>query len=166
MTLAQFTEPKLLSPRLLSQHRDGAIVELSQCQENAGRIENAMTFAQAVWEHESLASAVFDGVAFPLARGQVVKELSFVVGLSPQGIRWGAGQVPAVHTVVLFAVPLAEGETHLSLVLTFSNFLNDKTALAALQQCARPEEMLEVLSQVMVVRRGVQAPRGGPLAEY
>ena len=94
MTLAQFTEPKLLVPRLLSNHRESAIIELSRRLESAGRIENADSFVDAAMDHESIASAVFDGVTFPLARGRAVKELSFAAGLSRQGIRWGAGRSP------------------------------------------------------------------------
>lgn len=165
MTLAQFTEPKLLVPHLLSEQRDPAIAELSQRLENARRIEDASAFANSVMEHEALASAVFDGVAFPLARGRAVKALSFCVGLSERGLRWGAGKGPAVHTVVLFAVPLAEGEAYFSLVLSFSNFQKDAMALAALRRCAQPEEMFAILNDVRVVR--VHAPGAGDaLAEY
>jgi len=167
MTLAQFTEPTLLVPHLLSEQRDAAIVELSQRLGNARRIEDASVFANAVMEHEALASAVFDGVAFPLARGRVVKALSFCVGLSHRRLRWGGGKGPAVHTVVLFAVPWAEDETYLSLVLSFSNFLKDAMALAAFRRCAQPEEMLAILNGVGVVRRGVHASSAGDaLAEY
>src|SRR5450759_1003641 len=67
MTLAQFTEPKLLVPRLLSNHRESAIIELSRRLKSAGRIENADSFVDAAMDHESIASAVFDGVTFPLA---------------------------------------------------------------------------------------------------
>src|SRR5688572_7486592 len=107
MTLAQFTEPKLLLPRLRSDQRDAAIAELSQRLESTKRIENASAFLQSVLEHESLASAVFDGVAFPLARGRAVKEISFAIGLSQQGIRWGTARSSLVHTIVLCAVPLS-----------------------------------------------------------
>ena len=184
MTLAQFTEPKLLVPRLLSNHRESAIIELSRRLESAGRIENADSFVDAAMDHESIASAVFDGVTFPLARGRAVKELSFAAGLSRQGIRWGAGRSPCgvgvcassgglpcftprgepvVHTVVLFAVPLAEGQTYLSLVVTFSSFMKDETAFSALRRCVRPEAMLNVLEQVRVVRM-VHNPANGNAA--
>jgi mannitol/fructose-specific phosphotransferase system IIA component (Ntr-type) len=84
MNLDQFTEPTLLVPRLLSEWRDSAISKLSQHLESVGRVENASAFTHAVLYHESLVSAVFDEVAFPLARGNAVKELSFALGLSQQ----------------------------------------------------------------------------------
>jgi mannitol/fructose-specific phosphotransferase system IIA component (Ntr-type) len=156
MNLGQFTESKLLVPCLLSEWRDCAISELSQRLENAGRIEDASVFTRAVLDHESLGSAVFDKVAFPLARDKAVKELSFALGLSPQGIRWGVGRKPFVHTVILFAVPLPEGQRYLSLVLTISSFLKDEMAFAALRGCAQSEEMWTVLQHVRCVRTGPQ----------
>ena len=112
MTLAQFTEPKLLVPRMLSTHRESAIIELSRRLEGVGRIENADAFVDAALDHESIASAVVDGVTFPLARGRAVKGLTFAAGLSRHGIRWGLGRSSVVHTVVLFALPLAEVKLH------------------------------------------------------
>jgi mannitol/fructose-specific phosphotransferase system IIA component (Ntr-type) len=157
MNLGQFTEPTLLVPRLLSEWRDSAISELSQHLESAGCVENASAFTHAVLYHESLVSAVFDEVAFPLARGKAVKELSFALGLSQQGIRWGVRRTPVVHTVILSAVPLPEGQRYLSLVLTISSFLKDEMAFSTLRRCTQPEEMWTVLNHVRCVRTGPRA---------
>jgi mannitol/fructose-specific phosphotransferase system IIA component (Ntr-type) len=152
MTLAQFTEPKLLVPRLLSRHRKSAIIELSRRLENVGRIENADAFGDAALDHEAVASAVFDGVTFPLARGLAVQKLSFAAGLSQQGIRWGSGRSPVVHTVVLFAVPLLETRIYLSLVFTFSSFIKDEMAFTAFTRATQPEEMFAVFEAIQLVR--------------
>lgn len=160
MNLGKFTEPKLLVPRLLSGCRDSAITELSSRLENTRRIENATAFTQAVLDHESLVSTICNHVAFPLARGRAVKELSFAVGFSQPGIRWGTGKTPQVHAVVLFAVPLLEGHRYLSLVLTFSSLLRDEMAFTALRRSSQPEEMLTVLNHVRCVRMGPGADGG------
>lgn len=154
MTLAQFTEPKLLVPRLLSERQEDVIVELAKRLQSAERIENAGGFAQALMAQESLAAAVLGDVAFPHARGRAVKKLSFALGLSQPGIRWGLGRSPVVHTVALFAVPLSEGQTYLSLVVAFSSFMKDETAFSGLRRCVRPEAMLSVLDRVRVARTG------------
>ena len=146
MNLGQFTEPKLLIPRLLSEWWDSAISELSQCLESAGRVENANAFTHAVLTHESLVSSVFDEAAFPLARDKTVKELSFALGLSENGVRWNTSRMSPVDVVVLFAVPPTEGQRYLSLILTFSNFLKDEMAFSALRRCSRPDDMWTVLS--------------------
>jgi mannitol/fructose-specific phosphotransferase system IIA component (Ntr-type) len=154
VNLGQFTEPRLLVPHFLSEWRDTAISELSQRLESSGRVEDASLFTRAVLDHESLVSAVFDEVAFPLARSKAVKELSFALGLSQQGIGWGVGRTPVVHAVILLAVPLLEGQRYLSLVLTVFSFLKDEMAFSALRRCTQPEEMWTVLNHVRCVRTG------------
>jgi mannitol/fructose-specific phosphotransferase system IIA component (Ntr-type) len=101
-------------------------------------------------EHDEMAPAVFDGVAFPLAHKGAFKELSFAVGLVPQPIHWGTPHAPLVHTVVLFAVPMADEKRYLSLVLAFSSLLKDAAMFAALRNCVRPEEMLEAFGRIRV----------------
>jgi mannitol/fructose-specific phosphotransferase system IIA component (Ntr-type) len=147
-TLDQFTEAGLLIPRLAGDHRESIITELCQRLKQTGRIDDVETFRRAVIEHEEIAPAVFDGVAFPLAHKGAFKELSFAVGLAPQPIHWGTPHAPLVHTVVLFAVPISEEKRYLSLVLSFSKFLKDGPVLVALGACVRPEEMLEVLGEI------------------
>jgi mannitol/fructose-specific phosphotransferase system IIA component (Ntr-type) len=147
-TLAQFTEVALLIPRLAGDHRESIIAELSLRLKNSGGIDNAETFTRAVMEHEELAPAIFDGVAFPLAHKGAFNKLLFAVGLAPQPIHWGAPHGLLVHTVVLFAVPPAEEKRYLSLVLAFSNFLKEGKTVEALRASVRPEEMLEVLDRI------------------
>ncbi len=148
--LGQFTQVKLLVPRLLSTRRESAIIELSKRLENAGRIARADAFIKAVLEQESLASSAYDGVAVPLAHGAAVRKLSFAVGLAPQPIRWQEARASGVHTLVLFAVPLPDGNRYLRLMRALAEFLNDEAAFAALRHCAQPEEMLDLLNQVRI----------------
>ncbi len=147
-TLAQFTEAGLLIPCLAGNHRESIIAELCQGLKQSRRIDDLETFRRAVMEHDEMAPAIFDGVAFPLAHKGAFKELSFAIGLSPQPVPWGAPPALLVHTVVLFAVPLSEAKRYLSLVLAFSNFLKDAATFATLRASTRPEEMLEVLRRI------------------
>lgn len=147
MTLADFTEPRLLVPRLLSANQNGAIMELSKRLHRAGRVEDAEAFCQAVLERESLLHPVVEqGLAFPHARGRAVHRLSFAVGLSGTGLRWDSAKGSIVHAVVLLAVPLAEAQLYLALLGTLSRFTLDGTAFACFKESAQPEEMLAVLN--------------------
>jgi mannitol/fructose-specific phosphotransferase system IIA component (Ntr-type) len=149
-SLAQFTTPALLLPRLAGDHRESIVSEMAKQLEEAGRISNADAFADAVLAHDALAAAVFDGVAFPLGRGTMVTELSLAVGLMPQPVHWGTPHAPMAHTVVLIAAPIYCETSYLPLVPAFCKFLKDQKALLALRQSTRPEEMLAVLDQVRV----------------
>jgi mannitol/fructose-specific phosphotransferase system IIA component (Ntr-type) len=157
MTLGRFTESKLLVPRLECATRETALVELSKRLASAGRVDSADTFLSAVLAHDALAPAVFEGIAVALARGQSAKELSFALGLSSRAICWSVSGAPAVGAVFLLAVPQSAGELHLSLVLTLSSFISDTAAFSALRRCTKPEQMLDVLNGVRVVRHSAHA---------
>ncbi len=161
MNLGQFTEPQLLMPCLASEWRDSAISELSQRLESSGRVEDIAAFIRAALSHEWLVSMVFDGVAFSLARERGVRELSFAMGLSQRGVCWSVDRTAVVDTVVLFAVPLTDDQRYLSLVLTFSTFLKDKVASAALRRCTQGEEMWSVLRNFRSVSTGPHEPDAG-----
>ena len=150
MTLADFTEPDLLVPELLNERQESVIAELSRRLKEAGRIKNARAFSRAVLDHESMVSTVFDGVAFSLARGQIARELSFAIGLSRYGVRWGKGNAPTVFTVVLFAVPASADQSYLSLVMTFSALLKGKVFFPTMRQSKHPKEMFQALNQALL----------------
>ena len=147
MTLAEFTELNLLVPELLNERQESVILELSKRLADAGRIENACVFAQAVLKHESLVSTVFDRVAFCLARGHTAVKLSFAMGLSKYGIPWGRPDAPPVFMVVLFAIPVSAEKEYLPLIMTFSSFLDDKAVLPCLRESQHSEEIFEVLKR-------------------
>ena len=157
MTLGQFTESKLLVPQLECATKETALVELSKRLADAGRVDNADAFLSAVLDHDTLAPAVFEGVAIALARGRPVKELSFALGLSSHAIPWDAG-APAVGAIFLFAVPESAGEPYLSLVLTLSSFISNAAAFSALKRSTTPEQMLNMLNAVRIIRRSAHAP--------
>ncbi len=145
MTLAQFTEARLLVPRLLSSQQEGAIQELTKRLEVTGRITNAPAFLEAVLTRErDLPTFIGGGVAIPHVRGGAVSQLSMAVGLAAAGIPWGATRQQDVRIVVLCAVPLVEAQTYLDLLSGLSSLIQDEMALAALQRALQPEEMLRV----------------------
>ncbi len=145
MTLGQFTEPKLLVPRLLSSDQIGAVKELTKRLHHANRIEDSLAFFQAVLEREFMLRSTPElGIAFPHARGRGVRSLSFAVGLSAEGIPWGSTKGSLVYVVFLLAVPLSETQRYLSLLSNLSRFGQDETWRQSLQACTQPEQMLQL----------------------
>jgi mannitol/fructose-specific phosphotransferase system IIA component (Ntr-type) len=150
MTLADFTEPNLLVPELFNERQESTIAELSNRLKDAGRVKNARAFTRAVLKHESLVSTVFDEVAFSLARGHTATELSFAIGLSQYGIRWGKRKPTTVYAVVLFAVPASADGMYLSVLMAFSALVRDKLVFPELRHSKRSEEMFERLTHADV----------------
>lgn len=154
MTLGQFTEPKLLIPRLLSDQQDGAIQELSKRLAATGRIGNAPAFLAAVLKREAELPTFIDGVAVPHVRGAAVTVLSVAIGLSAHGIPWGGHKDRIAYAVILFAVPLTEAQTYLQLLSGRCALIQDDTAFARLKAAVQPEEMFRMLKAVRVERPG------------
>jgi mannitol/fructose-specific phosphotransferase system IIA component (Ntr-type) len=153
MTLGQFTEPKLLIPRLLSDRQDGAIQELTERLEVTHRIQSAPAFLEAVRQRETEMPTFLDCIAVPHVRGESVKELFLAVGLSATGIPWGWDKRRVARVVFLFGVPWAEAPMYLSLLSGLSRLVQDKTAFEALRRATEPEEMLSSLNAIHLVRR-------------
>ena len=167
MTLGHFTAPGLLIPQLASVDQASAINELSQRLQQAGRIEDSLTFFQAVLQCDYLSSsATEDGVAFPYARVRGVEELCFAAGFSRVGVRWRDGS--PVHAVFLMAVPLAETQRQRAAFLELVGGLPNGRVVDAAQppeqvaaQCRRL--ILDFLAERLARRGGVTPPwRPGP----
>jgi mannitol/fructose-specific phosphotransferase system IIA component (Ntr-type) len=152
--MADFTEPSLLVPELLNETQESTIAELSKRLKDAGRVGDMRAFSCAVLKHESLVSTVFDDVAFSLARRHTALELSFAIGLSEYGIRWGKPIAPVVFTVVLFAIPDTAEKEYLSLIMTFSTLLKNRAFFPILRESKHPEEMFELLARTGLRKTG------------
>ncbi len=157
MNLGQFTERRLLIPRLLSRRQDGAIRELAQRLEATVRIQSASSFLEALLKHESESPAlVGDGVAIPHVRGGAVDKLTIAVGLSSPGIPWGRTGQHIAHVIFLVAVPLTESGAYLSLLSGLSSMIQDEAAFTSLKHSTQPEDMYRVLSAVPLIQAPVQ----------
>jgi fructose PTS system EIIA component len=155
LTLGQFTEPRLLVPRLLSTGQENVIQELAKHLEAAGRIANASAFTEAVAGRElDLPTFVGDSVAVPHGRGAAIRVLSLAVGLSAHGIPWGRDRRLVARVIFLFAIPLAESPTYLALLSGLSALLQDNAAFEALQTATQPEHLLRALNGVRLIRMG------------
>jgi mannitol/fructose-specific phosphotransferase system IIA component (Ntr-type) len=152
MTLGQFTETKLLVPRLLSDRQADAIQELTKRLEGTGRIGNAPAFVEAVLKREVEMPTFIDGVAVPHVRGGAVSKLSVAVGTCDAGILWGRDGRHVAQIVFLFAVPLTETNTYLSLLSGVSSLIQDEMAFSALKRATQPEEMHSVLNAIHLIQ--------------
>lgn len=153
MTVGEFTELGLLIPQLLGADQASAIHALSHRLQSAGRVEDSLTFFQAVLQRDYLSSAAIEGgVAFPHARGHGVDRFSLALGLSKEGVHWRDGS--QVHAVFLIAVPSAEAQLYLAIVSTLARQSRMSGWLTTLMACNRPEELLCVLNKVNVSGAG------------
>lgn len=164
MNIGEFTELSLLVPQLVGADQASAIHALSHRLQGAGRIEDSLTFFQAALQRDYLSSsAVEGGVAFPHARGHGIHRFSLALGLSKEGIHWRDGS--QVHAVFLLGVPSVETQLYLAVGSALARQSRLGGWLTTLLACNRPEEMLDMLSNVNVsgagkIRSGQEAAEG------
>src|ERR1039457_3556076 len=90
VSLADYTRPALIVPRLRERDTAGIINELSQVLQRQGCVADVLPFYQAALNQELLTTSALDcGIAFPHARLSAVRQLQFALGRAPEPLIWG-----------------------------------------------------------------------------
>ena len=148
-TLADYTEPALIAPRLRERDTAGIISELSQALQREGYVPDLLPFYHAALNQELLAnSAVECGLAFPHARLSGAKRLQFALGRTPEPIIWGARGSWPVQFIFLLAVPATDAASYLHLLASLAKLGQHTERLAELRAAESAEAILAVLDQV------------------
>ena len=109
ISLADYTRPALIVPRLRERDTAGIISELSQALQREGCVPDVLPFYQAALNQELLTNSALDcGLAFPHARLGGIKRLQFAFGRTPEPIVWGAKSAWPVQFIFLLAVPATD----------------------------------------------------------
>jgi len=149
MTLADFTSPGLIIPRLRGQDVASVIQELSQAMQREKRVPDLLPFYHAALNREFLVSTDMEaGMAFPHARLPGLKELLFAFGRSDQPLGWGAKAASSVRLVFLMAVPATDSTQYLSLISGLARLAKDSRLVDILMAAQDTLQILEVLQEI------------------
>ena len=160
MTLADFTSPGLIIPRLQGQDAQSVIHELSQALQRENRVGDMLPLYEAALKRELLVSTdMAVGMAFPHARLTGLKELSFALGRSDKPFSWSVKSRP-VRLVFLLAVPANDAMQHLQLISGISRLAGQPQRVEELYAAKDPADILGVLRQISLWTR----PRVEPAA--
>jgi mannitol/fructose-specific phosphotransferase system IIA component (Ntr-type) len=144
MTLADFTTPDLIIPRLRSRDASELTAELCLTLEQQGRFSDRSAFYDAVIRRESLSStAMLFGWALSYARLANIPQLCFALGRTAEPVSWFGGQ--SVNTIILFAVPEAEAAAYLNLLSGVAKLSQHGACLGQLTSAPDGQAMFEVL---------------------
>ncbi len=148
-TLASYTRPALIVPRLRERDTAGIINELSQVLQREGCVSDVLPFYQAALNQELLASSALDcGIAFPHARLSAVRHLQFALGRAPEPLIWGAKGSWPVQFIFLLAVPATDAANYLHLLASLARLGQQPSLLAELRAAETPESILAVLDRI------------------
>jgi len=151
VSVADYTRPELIVPRLRECDPAGIIEELSQRLRAGGIITDVLSFYQAVVNHEFLSnSALPAGIATPHARSTQVGRLTLAIGRTDEPVVWGMKESWSVEYVFLIAVPPTDASNYLSLLSGIARFGNRPEMLARLHTATDARCIFELLKEINV----------------
>jgi mannitol/fructose-specific phosphotransferase system IIA component (Ntr-type) len=148
-TLADYTRPALIRPRLRERETAGVIKELSQLLQQEGSVPDLLPFYHEALNREFLVNTATEtGFAFPHARLSAIAKMSFALGRSREPLVWGAkGSLP-VSFVFLVAVPATDAATYLQLLSGLLRLGANPVWLRRLGEAHDADEIIQILQEV------------------
>ncbi len=148
-SLAQFTRPGLIVPRLRERDTAGIISQLSQVLQREGCVPDVLPFYHTALNQELLSnSALESGLAIPHARLNAVKQLQFAFGRTPRPVSWGAKGSWPVQLIFLLAVPATDATAYLHLLASLARLAQDPQRLGQLRAADSTRAVLDVLETI------------------
>lgn len=151
LTLADYTHPGLVVPRLRERDTAGIISELSQALQHEGCVADVLPFYHTALNHELLANSALEcGIALPHGRSSGVKQLQFAFGRAPAPVTWGAKGSWPVQLVFLLAVPATDAACYLHLLASLARLGGQSAQLAQLCAADNAQSVLAVLQKIKI----------------
>ena len=149
ISLADYTRPALIVPRLRERDTAGIISELSQVLQHEGCVPDVLPFYQAALNQELLANSALEcGLAFPHARLGAIKRLQFAFGRTPEPIVWGARSAWPVQFIFLLAVPATDAAGYLHLLASLARLGQQPERLAQIRSAESVAAILAALEKI------------------
>lgn len=151
LTLADYTRPGLVVPRLRERDTAGIISELSKVLQQEGAVSDVLPFYHAALNHELLSNSALDcGIAMPHGRLHGIKQLQFAFGRAPEPVTWGARGSWPVRFVFLLAVPATDAVCYLHLLASLARLSGQSERLAELRDAEGAAAILSLLEKSKV----------------
>lgn len=149
MSLADYTQPGLIIPRLRGRDAASVIQELSQALHHEGCVPELLPFYHEVMNREFLASTVMEnGLAIPHARLAALKRLTFAFGRGERPIAWGLKGTAPVTLVFLVAVPATDAVNYLALISGLAKFGTEPRLLDQLRATGDGADLFAAFQQI------------------
>ena len=134
---------------LQAQKKMEAIRELAMRLEGSEGIADVKRFLSLVMQREKVeTTAVGRGVAIPHAHGDCVQSLVLGVGLSEQGIDFGALDGAPVRLIVMIASPARHFQDYLKAVSRVARLLNQEACRQRILSAQTAGEVIETFKGI------------------
>ena len=149
MTLADFTGPSLIVPRLRGKDAPSVIQELSQTLHRDGWLPDWLSFYHSAINREYFVSSEMEGgLAFPHAQVPGLQRLVFALGRSLEPLPWKTKAGNGVYLVFLVAVPTTDATRYLALISSLALLQQQSPLLQQLLTASDVPKILELLHEI------------------
>lgn len=128
--------------------KKGAITEMVNSLESAGKVKNIQGTIEKLLEREALATTgIGNGVAFPHVRTDEVSQIVLAFGRSINGIEFNSIDKKPVHIIFMILTPVNKGEMMLKIMSTLSGMLNHDKFLNSLIAAENSQIVMKLLQE-------------------
>ncbi|HGY1015779.1 TPA: PTS fructose transporter subunit EIIC [Aeromonas salmonicida subsp. smithia] len=144
--LTTLIDEGLICLDIAANDKQGLFVELAARLKACGKIGNQDQFVRDLWARENLDNTGFEqGVALPHAKSEAVLQPAIVIGISRQGIDYGAEDGLASKLFFMIASPAGGANHHIEVLAELSTKLLEPGFIPRMQAATSKAEVLSLL---------------------
>ncbi|MGY3901377.1 PTS fructose transporter subunit EIIC [Aeromonas lusitana] len=145
--LTSLIDEGLICLDLAATDKQTLFVELATQLKNRGKISDQDAFVRDLWARENLGNTGFEqGVALPHAKSEAVTAPAIVIGISRQGIDFGAEDGLPSRLFFMIASPTGAANHHIEVLAELSTKLLEPHFIPRMQAATSKAEVLSLLS--------------------
>lgn len=144
--LTTLIDEGLICLDITANDKQGLFVELAARLKACGKIGNQDQFVRDLWARENLDNTGFEqGVALPHAKSEAVLQPAIVIGISRQGIDYGAEDGLPSKLFFMIASPAGGANHHIEVLAELSTKLLEPGFIPRMQAATSKAEVLSLL---------------------
>ncbi|WP_346209421.1 PTS fructose transporter subunit EIIC [Aeromonas salmonicida] len=150
--LTTLIDEGLICLDIAANDKQGLFVELAARLKACGKIGNQDQFVRDLWARENLDNTGFEqGVALPHAKSEAVLQPAIVIGISRQGIDYGAEDGLPSKLFFMIASPAGGANHHIEVLAELSTKLLEPGFIPRMQAATSKAEVLSLLAATVPV---------------
>lgn len=148
MRITELLTKETIAMDLSATTKEGAIDELAQQLNQAGKLNHLDDYIAAIHKREQQSSTgIGEGIAIPHAKVEAVKTPAIAFGKSKAGVDYDSLDMQPAHLFFMIAAPATGAQTHLDALAKLSSVLMDESVRQALLEADSPEEVLAIINK-------------------
>lgn len=159
--ITQLINETLIRLNLKATTKDEVFNEMVDVLDAQGKLNNRDQFLQDIYAREEIGNTGFEeGIAIPHAKSAAVAQPAVAIGISRNGIEYGAEDGEASTLFFMIASPDGGADHHIEVLAELSSKLIEDGFIQAFMQAESPKAALALLLQKKEVENTVVADKG------